>query len=213
MAEALSRRELLRLGALGGAGLILGPGVLGCGGESGRATPRIVVVGAGLAGLSCAYRLQQRGLGCTVYEANPKRIGGRCWTARGFAGGQTAEHGGEFIDSRHKRIRALAKRFGFELTDLYRSRIPAARDCGSTAPGAIAASCAPAGASSSGGSRPRRGGSARTGTRTPRPPRAPSTSSRSPSGSTPTARAAAADYRGSRCGRRWQASSASTPTG
>ena len=30
MAEALSRRELLKLGALGGAGLILAPGWLGC---------------------------------------------------------------------------------------------------------------------------------------------------------------------------------------
>jgi monoamine oxidase len=118
MAEPLSRRELLRLGALG-AGAILAPGVAGCFGSRPRSGPRVVVVGAGLAGLSCAFRLQERGLGCTVFEANPERIGGRCWTAREFAGGQIAEHGGEFIDSRHKRIRALAKRFGFELTDLY----------------------------------------------------------------------------------------------
>ena len=124
MAEGLSRRELLQRGALAGAGLVLGPAFIGCGGEPSRAAPRIVVVGAGLAGLSCAYRLQQRGLACSVYEANPERIGGRCWTAREFAGGQTAEHGGEFIDSRHKRIRALAKQFGFELTDLYRVSNP-----------------------------------------------------------------------------------------
>ena len=119
MAETLSRRELLQRGALSGAGLLLAPSLLGCSEPGGRAGPRIVVVGAGLAGLACAYRLRQRGLGCTVYEANPERIGGRCWTAREFAGEQTAEHGGEFIDSRHKRIRALAKRFGFRLTDLY----------------------------------------------------------------------------------------------
>ncbi len=105
MAETLSRRELLQRGALGGAGLLLAPSLFGCSESSGRAGPRIVVVGAGLAGLACAYRLQLRGLGCTVYEANPERIGGRCWTAREFAAGQTAEHGGEFIDSRHKRIR------------------------------------------------------------------------------------------------------------
>ena len=60
-----------------------------------------------------------RGVASTIYEANPERIGGRCWTSRGWPGGQTAEHGGEFIDSRHRRIRALAKRFGLELTDLY----------------------------------------------------------------------------------------------
>ena len=34
-----------------------------------------------------------------------ERVGGRCWTARGFADGQTAEHGGEFIDTAHHRIR------------------------------------------------------------------------------------------------------------
>ncbi len=78
-----------------------------------------MIVGAGLAGLSCAYRLHRRGVASTVYEANPDRIGGRCWTSRDWAGGQTAEHGGEFIDSRHARMRALAKGFGLELTDLY----------------------------------------------------------------------------------------------
>ena len=45
-------------------------------------TPRIVVVGAGLAGLTCAYRLSQAGYQPEVYEASD-RIGGRCWTIRG----------------------------------------------------------------------------------------------------------------------------------
>ncbi len=82
-----------------------------------------MIVGAGLAGLSCAFRLQQRGLGCSVYEANSTRLGGRCWTARDFANGQTAEHGGEFIDTRHRRIQALAKGFELELDDIYGKRI------------------------------------------------------------------------------------------
>jgi monoamine oxidase len=120
VSDGLSRRELLQRGAAGGAALLFAPSTLACSRDVGADSgPRIVVVGAGLAGLSCAYRLHQRGFASLVYEANPDRIGGRCWTAREFAGGQTAEHGGEFIDSRHKRIRALAKRFGFELTDLY----------------------------------------------------------------------------------------------
>ncbi len=78
-----------------------------------------MIVGAGLAGLACAYRLHENGIGCSVYEANPERLGGRCWTAREFEYGQTGEHGGEFIDTRHRRIRALAKGFGLELNDLY----------------------------------------------------------------------------------------------
>ena len=120
----LSRRELLRRGAAGGAALALGSTATRCGGGEPESGPRIVIVGAGLAGLSCAYRLGQRGIGCAVYEANPDRIGGRCWTARGFADGQTAEHGGEFIDSRHARMRALAERFGLELTDLFAAPNP-----------------------------------------------------------------------------------------
>ena len=56
---------------------------------------RVVVVGAGLAGLTCAYRLRQAGIVATVYEAS-NSLGGRCATRRGdFADGQTAEHGGE----------------------------------------------------------------------------------------------------------------------
>lgn len=122
MVEGFSRRDFLRWGAAVGAGAAVAGTSTGhafAGGSRTAADPRIVIVGAGLAGLSCAYRLQEAGLGCTVYEANAERVGGRCWTARGFKYGQTAEHGGEFIDSRDRRIRALARGFGLELTDLY----------------------------------------------------------------------------------------------
>jgi monoamine oxidase len=51
-------------------------------------------------------------------EAHPHRVGGRCWTAREFAAGQTAEHGGEFIDSAQHRIRALAAELDLTLDDL-----------------------------------------------------------------------------------------------
>ena len=36
---------------------------------------RVVVVGAGLAGLTCAYRLSQAGMDATVWR--PTRVGGR----------------------------------------------------------------------------------------------------------------------------------------
>lgn len=41
----------------------------------------VAVVGAGLAGLSAAFRLQQRGFDVTVFEAR-NRVGGRVWTVR-----------------------------------------------------------------------------------------------------------------------------------
>jgi monoamine oxidase len=82
------------------------------------ASARVVVVGAGLAGLSAAYRLQQAGIAATVYEANT-RIGGRCWTNRtSFAGGQLAERGGELIDQGHTAMRQLAQEFGLQLDNL-----------------------------------------------------------------------------------------------
>ena len=79
-----------------------------------RTTPhdaRVAIVGAGLAGLTAAYRLAQQGVNVRLYEARD-RIGGRCWTARGFADGQIAEHGGEFIDTRHVHLIQLARSSG-----------------------------------------------------------------------------------------------------
>ena len=84
----------------------------------GAGAPRIVVVGAGLAGLTCAYRLRQAGLAAQVYEAHPTRVGGRCWTIRSFADGQLAEHGGELIDQGHNQIRNLAQELGLDLDNL-----------------------------------------------------------------------------------------------
>ena len=82
-----------------------------------RGAPRVVVVGAGLAGLSCAYRLHKKGIEAVVYEARKDRVGGRCWTVRGFTNAQVAEHGGEFIDTRHVQIRRIARELGLSLED------------------------------------------------------------------------------------------------
>jgi monoamine oxidase len=80
--------------------------------------PRIVVVGAGLAGLSCVYRLKQAGYTAQIHEASD-RIGGRCWSIRGvWADGQVSEHGGELIDQGHTAIRQLAQQLGLKLDNL-----------------------------------------------------------------------------------------------
>jgi monoamine oxidase len=84
----------------------------------GAAAPKIVVVGAGLAGLSAAYILKQAGYAAELHEAS-SRIGGRCWTLRGaFADGQIAEHGGELIDQSHSHIRQLSQGLGLKLDNL-----------------------------------------------------------------------------------------------
>jgi monoamine oxidase len=116
---ALTRRRLLAVAATTSAAALLDRSALAAlARRAGTDAPRVAIVGAGLAGLSCAYRLHQLGIPSTVYEAHAERVGGRCWTARGFAAGQTAEHGGEFIDTAHKRIRALAAELGLRLDDV-----------------------------------------------------------------------------------------------
>lgn len=78
----------------------------------------VVVVGAGIAGLTAAYRLRQAGVRARVFEAQ-NRVGGRMLSLRNhFPDGQVIELGGELIDSDHVRIRALAAELGLQLDDL-----------------------------------------------------------------------------------------------
>ena len=114
--DRISRREFLGAGAAAGVALTGLPDVV----RRLRTitAPRVAIVGAGLAGLTCAYRLRQAGVVATVYEGNT-RLGGRCWSIRGaFDGGQIAEHGGELIDQYHKETRQLAQELGLALDNL-----------------------------------------------------------------------------------------------
>ena len=107
----IGRRAVLR----GGGGLALAS-ILPATGFA--ATAKIAIVGAGLAGLTAAHELRKAGHDADVFEGST-RIGGRCFSARGvFGEGQIAEHGGEFIDTDHKEIRALAKELGLTLDDV-----------------------------------------------------------------------------------------------
>ena len=113
-----TRRQLLA----GAGSALAGASLLGSfarpAAARGLVSTRIVVVGAGLAGLTAAYRLQQAGYAAQVYEGSD-RIGGRCWTGRGdFADGQIYEHGGELIDSNHIAIKQLAQELGLTLDNL-----------------------------------------------------------------------------------------------
>ncbi|MEZ5464215.1 MAG: FAD-dependent oxidoreductase [Lysobacteraceae bacterium] len=81
----------------------------------------VVIVGAGVAGLTAAWRLRQAGVAVQVIEAN-NRIGGRMFSLRGhFPDEQVVELGGELIDTDHVRIRALAEELGIVLDDLLAS--------------------------------------------------------------------------------------------
>jgi monoamine oxidase len=80
--------------------------------------PRIAVVGGGLAGLTCAYRLKQAGYSAQLYEARSDRIGGRCWSETFPGSPFIYEHGGELIDQGHGAIRQLAQELKLDLVNL-----------------------------------------------------------------------------------------------
>lgn len=117
-----TRREFLGAAAAVGAGLALRP--LRVLDRPDRATPRrVVVIGAGLAGLTAARDLRAAGWDVVVLEARA-RVGGRVLTERtAFPGGQIAELGGESIDDNHHAIRALVAGYG-----LHTAARPAGRD-------------------------------------------------------------------------------------
>ena len=70
----------------------------------------VVVVGAGIAGLSAARELQRSGASVAVLEARD-RIGGRAQSVPGLDG-QILDLGAQFIGDAHKRISALVEEAG-----------------------------------------------------------------------------------------------------
>ena len=126
--QALSRRRFLAQAAGAGAALAANavwplpslaiPALKSAGLQLASNAPRIVIVGGGLSGVACAYRLMRAGVASSIYEAGGG-LGGRTWTLRGFFDeGQTAENGGEFISSEHTHMRRLAGEMGLTLDDL-----------------------------------------------------------------------------------------------
>jgi len=120
---AYTRRDFLkRAGVAGAAAATVGPLAFAqrAGANSSPTAPRIAIVGGGIAGLSAALKLADKGVASTVYEASIERVGGRMHsdTTGYWANGQVSEFCGELIDSGHTTIRSLARRFGLRLDNL-----------------------------------------------------------------------------------------------
>jgi monoamine oxidase len=85
---------------------------------------RVIVIGAGLAGLAAAEELHHAGADVTVFEARD-RLGGRVWSVP-FAGAM-AERGAEFILPHDTELLAMARRLEMPLVrkgTLYGNREP-----------------------------------------------------------------------------------------
>ncbi|WP_206957235.1 flavin monoamine oxidase family protein [Trinickia acidisoli] len=77
----------------------------------------VAVVGAGIAGLVATRTLKRAGVSVKLYEAG-KRVGGRTHSLLNyFSPGLSTEVGGEFIDSRHADMFALAHEFNLDILD------------------------------------------------------------------------------------------------
>jgi monoamine oxidase len=115
----LTRREFLKVAAAATAGTALPvPRALGYVARRGP-QKTVVVVGAGLAGLSAALSLVARGHNVTILEAQ-LRPGGRVLTARDpFVGDLWAELGAARIPANHKWTVAFARHFALPLAPFW----------------------------------------------------------------------------------------------
>ena len=124
-ASRVSRRDFVRM--LSAAGLLTAAGGLaphlaraaespspkpGGGGDP------VAIIGAGVAGLTAAYRLHQAGIPCEIFEGS-ERTGGRILTKNDFnKDAMFCELGGELVDSGHEDLIALAGELGVEIQEL-----------------------------------------------------------------------------------------------
>jgi monoamine oxidase len=126
--QRADRRPLSRRAFLGTAGAgVAGLAAAGCRTlpvrRRGR-DPQVLIVGAGLAGLTAAYRLRAAGVDVRLIDAQT-RVGGRCYSLRNhFPDRQVVELGGELVDTPHVAVKALCEEFGIELDDLLGTEDP-----------------------------------------------------------------------------------------
>jgi monoamine oxidase len=123
--ERISRRELVKRGGAAAAALSV-PAAFAQAARS-ASGPRVAIIGGGIAGLTAALTLQDKGVYADVYESS-SRVGGRMhsdWQEFGtnfWDDNQQAELCGELIDTNHKTILQLAQRFGLPTVDLLQAQ-------------------------------------------------------------------------------------------
>jgi monoamine oxidase len=109
-----TRRKFVKTtAAFGAAGLASGCLSYPVDAEAIAGTPRIAIIGAGIAGLNAAYQLKKAGFKATVYEARP-RIGGRMLSVD-IGDGLIVDLGAELINTDHADMLELVKELDIAL--------------------------------------------------------------------------------------------------
>ena len=107
-----TRRDFLKQSAVLAAGAAILPDAFNIGLSI---KPKVIIIGAGFAGLAAGYRLQQKGCEVTILEART-RIGGRVFShVIDKQDNLVIELGAEWVGDSHERIKALCEEFGLEL--------------------------------------------------------------------------------------------------
>src|SRR5688572_7141177 len=112
---SIQRRDILKAGGVALAGRLAG--------QTAGAKKKVIVVGAGIAGLSCGYELMRRGHDVTVLEASG-RAGGHVRTFHDqFADGLYADIGAEhFYYPGYTDYWRYLKEFSLTASGAWRSR-------------------------------------------------------------------------------------------
>jgi monoamine oxidase len=123
--DPITRREMLKASIAVGTALMLSGSAMGRYLQQSKpamGSKRVVVVGAGFAGLACAYELKAIGYDVTVIDARD-RVGGRVLSfnderKNAFVPGRNFEGGAELIGSNHPLWVAYAEKFGLEWLEI-----------------------------------------------------------------------------------------------
>jgi len=126
----IDRRQFIRRSAIAAAGITLAQSSAFASIAIHPAPKKIVIIGAGMAGLVAGYELSQLGHHITILEAQA-RAGGRVQTLRDpFSDGLYAEAGAARIPDSHDLTLKYVKLFGVPLEPMYPSRLSALRVAG-----------------------------------------------------------------------------------
>jgi len=126
----IDRRQFIRRSAIAAAGITLAQSSAFASIAIHPAPKKIVIIGAGMAGLVAGYELSQLGHHLTILEAQA-RAGGRVQTLRDpFSDGLYAEAGAARIPDSHDLTLKYVKLFGVPLEPMYPSRLSALRVAG-----------------------------------------------------------------------------------